>query len=288
MPRNLKLYITGVVTLSAIALVVATRLFPPESRIALTFAVGNIPGVTVAAGEPSQLQILAGIAFWTLVTLLASACPRRASSRVPSRGCPRANRGGDVVGRSCSGGLGRGDRYHRNAGASRTNPVVRIAHQPRRGNPAGRSSVGWFRFRFAADFGTGRVVYRCELCRNGLGAIVLVGLNVAIASGLLALRTGQSFASVLTVDSREAVFSSLALAPLGWLMAIIYSIQALATLLFALAPVHDTTSRPALDRDARDVHPDDRGAWLRPLTRGIRSRRGIASGSRRSLSTSVG
>ena len=30
MPRNLKLYITAVVTLSAIALVVATRLFPPK------------------------------------------------------------------------------------------------------------------------------------------------------------------------------------------------------------------------------------------------------------------
>ena len=51
MPRKLKLYITAVVTLSAVALVVATRLFPPESRIALTFAVGNIPGVTVAAGS---------------------------------------------------------------------------------------------------------------------------------------------------------------------------------------------------------------------------------------------
>ena len=56
MPRTLKLYITGVVTLSALALVAATFLFPAESRIALTFAVGSIPGVTDATVEPSQFR----------------------------------------------------------------------------------------------------------------------------------------------------------------------------------------------------------------------------------------
>ena len=75
MPRNLKVYITGVVALSAIALLGATYLFPVQSRIALTFAVGNIPGVTDATVEPTSIQILAGILFWTLLTLLASAVP---------------------------------------------------------------------------------------------------------------------------------------------------------------------------------------------------------------------
>ena len=92
-----------------------------------------------------------------------------------------------------------------------------------------------------------------------LGAIVLVGLNVAIASGLLALRTGQSFASVLTVDSREAVFSSLALAPLGWLMAIIYSIQALATLLFAL-PLYTTRQVAQRSIEMREMFTQTIGA----------------------------
>ena len=35
MPRSLKIYITGVVTLSAIALLVATFVFPAEPDIAL-------------------------------------------------------------------------------------------------------------------------------------------------------------------------------------------------------------------------------------------------------------
>ena len=74
--KPLRFYIAGVVTLSVIALMgVATLVFPPESRIALTFAVGEIAGVTAGSGEPSQIQILGGIAFWTLVTLLASAAP---------------------------------------------------------------------------------------------------------------------------------------------------------------------------------------------------------------------
>src|SRR6476659_529075 len=77
MPRNLKLYISGVVTLSALALLVATRLFPAEARIALTFTVANIPGVAENAPDPTQLQIFAGIAFWTVLTLLASAFPVR-------------------------------------------------------------------------------------------------------------------------------------------------------------------------------------------------------------------
>ena len=56
MSRNLKLYITGVVAASVIALLAATILFPPETRIALTFAVGNIPGVTVASFLPILLH----------------------------------------------------------------------------------------------------------------------------------------------------------------------------------------------------------------------------------------
>ena len=75
MPRNLKLYITAVVTLSAIALVVATRLFPPESRIALTFAVGNIPGVTVAAARAVATPDPRRDCLLDPVTLLASAFP---------------------------------------------------------------------------------------------------------------------------------------------------------------------------------------------------------------------
>ncbi len=259
MPRNLKLYITAVVTLSAVALVVATRLFPPESRIALTFAVGSIPGVTVAAGEPSQLQILAGIAFWTLVTLLASAAPvelprgsRHAVALAPivaamSLGGPAVAGWVAAIGttemRELRGRIPWYGSLTNHAGAilpAIVGGVVQVWILRLISAPAEWSVVA----SFAATV---------------LGAIVLVGLNVAIASGLLALRTGQSFASVLTVDSREAVFSSLALAPLGWLMAIIYSIQALATLLFAL-PLYTTRQVAQRSIEMREMFTQTIGA----------------------------
>jgi len=69
MPRSLKLYIAGVVTLSAIALVVATLVFPAERQIALVVS-GD--GLT-----PSNSEILLGVAFWTVLTLIASALPVR-------------------------------------------------------------------------------------------------------------------------------------------------------------------------------------------------------------------
>jgi len=259
MLRNLKLYITAVVTLSAIALVVATLVFPPENRIALTFAVGNIPGVTLAVGDPSQLQILAGIAFWTLVTLLASAAPvelprgsRHAVALAPivaamSLGGPAVAGWVAAIGttemRELRGRIPWYGSLTNHAGAilpAIVGGVVQVSILRLISAPAEWSIVA----SFAATV---------------LGAIVLVGLNVAIASGLLALRTGQSFASVLTVDSREAAFSSLALAPLGWLMAIIYSIQALATLLFAL-PLYTTRQVAQRSIEMREMFTQTIGA----------------------------
>ena len=72
MPQSLKFYIAGVVTLSAVALVVATFVFPAETRIAL-YLVARIRH----RRRPSQLEILGGIAFWIVLTLLASALPVR-------------------------------------------------------------------------------------------------------------------------------------------------------------------------------------------------------------------
>jgi putative nucleotidyltransferase with HDIG domain len=82
---------------------------------------------------------------------------------------------------------------------------------------------------------------------------------VAIASGLLALRTGQAFRSVVTGDSRETIFSSLALAPLGWLMAIVYSIQGWATLLFAL-PLYTTRQVSQRSAEMREMFTQTIGA----------------------------
>ena len=67
MPRSLKLLIFGVVAASAVALVAATLLFPLTPGIALPN-----PGSGDAA---SQQELLLGVAFWILLTLVASALP---------------------------------------------------------------------------------------------------------------------------------------------------------------------------------------------------------------------
>lgn len=72
-----------------------------------------------------------------------------------------------------------------------------------------------------------------------IGATILFTLNTVMAGGVLALRTGQSFKTVISGDSRDTATNSLGLAPLGWLMSVVYSIQWWATLLFAL-PLYTT------------------------------------------------
>src|SRR5688572_30990010 len=66
MPRTLKLYIAAVVTIGAFALVIATLLFPADPRVAIDLGHGD---------ESNGFETLLGIAFWTVLTLIASALP---------------------------------------------------------------------------------------------------------------------------------------------------------------------------------------------------------------------
>src|SRR5688572_32461496 len=68
MPKPLKLYLTGVVALGAVALVAATLSSAPLNSIAIRW-------VTQPPQSPNDLELLAGIAFWTGAVLLTSALP---------------------------------------------------------------------------------------------------------------------------------------------------------------------------------------------------------------------
>jgi len=92
-----------------------------------------------------------------------------------------------------------------------------------------------------------------------VGATVVFGLNVVIAAGVLALRTGQRFTSVVLGDSRETLFNNLALAPLGWLMAVVYSLQWWAALLFAL-PLYATRQASQRFVEMREMFTQTIGA----------------------------
>ncbi len=92
-----------------------------------------------------------------------------------------------------------------------------------------------------------------------VAAIVLFLLNTVIASGVLALRTGQSITAVIVGDSKDTAFNNIALAPLGWLMAIVYSIQWWATLLFAL-PLYTTRQASQRFVEMREMFTQTIGA----------------------------
>ena len=61
MSTGLKAYIAGVVTVGAIALVVATLLYSPNEAIAIKLPFG---------GTDTQLSIAAGVGFWIVLTLV--------------------------------------------------------------------------------------------------------------------------------------------------------------------------------------------------------------------------
>jgi putative nucleotidyltransferase with HDIG domain len=257
MPRSLKVYITGVVTLSALALGVATLVFRPENRIALGFV--SIPGVTDSPGSPSQIQVVGGIAFWTLLTLIASAVP----VRLP-RGSHQAVAMAPIIAAMSLGGPAVAGWVAVIGTTEMRELRGRIPWYGSLANHAGATLpailggiVQATLMHFIAPEGPWALVV--NLVATVMGAAVFFALNVGIASGLLAIRTGQSFSSVVFGDSRETLFNSLALAPLGWLMAIVFSIQWWATLLFAL-PLYTTRQASQRFVEMRDMFTQTIGA----------------------------
>jgi len=242
------------VTLSALALLVATRLFPAEPGIAL--------GLSPAIGgsvNPSQFQILGGIAFWTLLTLLASSAPV-----LLPRGSHQAVSMAPVVAAMALGGPAVAG-WVAAIGTTEIRELRRTI--PWYGSLANHAGVTLpaivggvvqvATLRILSGSGDWSLV--ASFFSTVLGASVLYGLNVAIASGLLALRTGQTFRSVVSGDSREVLFNSLALAPLGWLMAVVYSLQWWTTLLFAL-PLYTTRQSAARFVEMREMFTQTIGA----------------------------
>jgi putative nucleotidyltransferase with HDIG domain len=257
MPRTLKRYITGVVTLSALALLVATRFFPADTRIALAHS--NIPGLPSDSIVPSQVETFGGILFWILLTLLASAVP----VRLP-RGSHRAVAMAPIVAAMSLGGPAVGGWV---AAIGTTEMRELRGTIPWYGSLANHAGAtlpaiigGVVQIALLQVLAAPREwALAANFAATVLGAAAFVGLNVGIASGVLALRTGQTFSSVIAGDSQETIVSSLALAPLGWLMAIVYSLQGWATLLFAL-PLYTTRQVSQRSVEMREMFTQTIGA----------------------------
>ena len=138
MPRSLKLYIAGVVTLSAFALLVATLVFPAESR--------NRPHVRSARSGVTAVQSTEHPdPGWHRLLDVADA-RRFGAARTTSAGHASgrrdgADRCGDVAWRSRGRWLGRRHRHNRDARAPWTIPWYGTLGQPRWGRRCRPSSA---------------------------------------------------------------------------------------------------------------------------------------------------
>jgi putative nucleotidyltransferase with HDIG domain len=252
MPKSLKLYIAGVVTLSAIALVVATLVFPPSPCIALDFG-------TTCIAQPESSRIALGIAFWTVLTLIASALP----VRLP-QGTHQAVAMAPVLAAIALGGPAVGGWVAALGSTEGRELRGRIPWYGSLANHAGIAlpaiAAGIARLGFIEATTSGRNdVLWLDFAATMVAAAVFFVLNVALAGTLLGLRTGRSVGLSIAGDLRETAFNNVAMGPLGWLMALVYSIQWWATLLFAL-PLYTTRTASLRLVEMRDMFTQTIGA----------------------------
>jgi HD domain len=226
MAKALKLYISGLVGASAAVLVLTSFVIPLDSKIAL-----------FNRGKPSDTDILAGVAFWTALTLVTSALPVRLPrgthvfvSLPPiavamTLGGPTAAAWVAAIGVTEVRELrGRIPWY----GALANHAAVII--------PAFLGALVIHLIgRRDGDLPS-------EFLLTLVGSAVYFASNLVLASGVAALRRGEPLRRVVTSDVRGIVVNFLALSPLAWLMLRTYSLENAgwwATLLFAL-PLYTT------------------------------------------------
>ena len=228
MSKSLRAYIVGVVVIGAIALVATTLLFPPNREIAEGWRF-----------LPPEAQLLAGLTFWTGLTLLASALPvqlprgtQLAVSIAPivaaiSLGGPTAAAWVGAIGstemRELRGRIPWYGTLTNKAGIILPAVVGGLVHDALAG-----LAMNWPDAALAVS-----------LVATIVAALAFFVANVTLASTTVALRTGQSPRSVIVGDFRGILASALALAPLAWLMAQMYLVAWWASLILAL-PLYTT------------------------------------------------
>jgi putative nucleotidyltransferase with HDIG domain len=228
MPRNLKLYIAGVVTTSVIALVVTTLAFPIDPRY------------PIASGFHAlgDLAPIGGLAFWAGVTLFASAMPismpRGAHFAVSVStimaatilGGPTAGGWVALIGttelREIRGQVPWYGTLANHAGLMLPAIAAGIVMWPLGIPPASVTNP------------TQALATPIAFLAAMVGGTAFLAVNAGLTAAAVSVRTGQTVSNVIRSEGRSVGSSFLSLAPIGWLMAQIYVIAAWASLLFAL------------------------------------------------------
>jgi putative nucleotidyltransferase with HDIG domain len=225
MPKSLKFYVAIVVVVGAFALVAATFVFPPKAAIAITLGAGH-------AAEP--IEITLGIAYWIALTLIGSAFP----VQLP-RGTQQAVAIAPIMGALFLGGPGVAAWV---AAIGTTELRELRGRVPWYGTLANHAALvlpavlaGLIR-ELLLRLGQGAAL---DFASAMATALIFIFANLTLVSIALGLRTGQSPKDILLGDIRGILGSVVALAPLSWLMTMVYAVQWWATALFAV-PLYST------------------------------------------------
>jgi len=229
MSRNLKLYISGVVATSVLALVVTTLLFPVTAEL-------PIAAPFVGLGEWAPM---AALGFWTLLTIVASSLPVRMPggamfavsvstiTAATMLGGPAAGTWVGLLGTTEMRELrGRVPWYGSitNHGVIVIPAAVAGLAMAAFGMPPTQLSTTW------SEALTTPAMFLTAL----LGGAVFLAINAGLTAMIVSIRTGQSTANIIRGEARSVATSVISLAPIGWLMAQIYVVAAWASLLFAV------------------------------------------------------
>jgi HD-GYP domain-containing protein (c-di-GMP phosphodiesterase class II) len=236
MSRSLKLYMTGLVSLSVLTLLLTSFLYAVVYAVDPRFVFGIRLEIAIDLRQPAPVEVLAGLAFWTMITLFAGALP----VRMP-RGTLVSVSIAPIVATMVLGGpvaagwvalIGTFEVRELRGRVPWYGTAVNHAGMVL---PAIAGALVCEAIRGAGD---GRFV---SFVASMGGAWVMFALNVLIVAMVVALRTNQSVRVVAVGDAKGFATSQLALSPLSWLMAQVFTIGGAwwATLLFGL-PLYTT------------------------------------------------
>jgi len=224
--RSLRIYITWLVAVAALAMLATGLLIPIDPRIGLEF--DSLPGM-------SSIEVLAGVVFWTIVTLFASALPVTLSDGVQIAVSMAPLMAATTLGGPTAGAIvalfgtldmrevrGRVPWYGTLTNhAAIVLPVI----------------VGGLVI-FALRGSSGNLIV--ELAATLMGSVAYFALNLVFVSAIVFFRGGRSIREFLGRAETSNIYANLVtLAPLGWLMAQMYQTSWWTTLLFAL-PLYTT------------------------------------------------
>jgi putative nucleotidyltransferase with HDIG domain len=258
MSRSLKLYVTGLVGFSVIALALTSFVFAGDPGLVF----GMRQEIRLDIGQSPEVEVLLGLAFWILLTMFAGALPVRMprGSLVSVAMAPIVTAmalGGPVavgwvalIGTTEFREL-RGRIPWYGTAANHAGVVLPAL--------AGGLVAEWIRGRFADASQAASNDPAVTFVTTMIGAAIFFALNMGLTSFVVSLRSNQSFRVVALGDWRGISVNAFALAPLAWLMNLIYGISWWASLLFAL-PLY--TTRVAYNRfvEMRDMFTQTIGA----------------------------